>query len=166
MRRLYFIVLIVMLLLAQGCMDTINFGDDYTYSFMDKDLEGAIDKNYWAFQTGISREGFFDSDELRVELYPQVIAEPCGFHNDYANDYVSFDIPKETGVYVLEFSLFGTSQTVDFYNHELGISFSASKGAIEILSIDEENNLLTGRIDAYVDDETNINGNFEAVLCD
>jgi hypothetical protein len=155
-----------MLLLVQGCIDTINFGDDYTYNFIDKDLEGVIDTDYWAYQTGVAHKAFFNDDELRVELYPQVIAEPCGFHNDYRNDYVTFDIPRETGVYELEFSLFGTSQTVDFYNQEMGISFSASKGAIEILSVDEENNLLTGRIDAYVDDETNINGNFEVVICD
>lgn len=42
----------------------------------------------------------------------------------------------------------------------------AVQGAVEITSIDEEKGIVKGRIDAKIDSDNSVNGNFEVTLCD
>ncbi|MBN2167401.1 MAG: hypothetical protein JW717_14090 [Marinilabiliaceae bacterium] len=78
-----------------------------------------------------------------------------------------FSVDAKVGVYPLLFDLSGSSesQTLTIYAGESNMNYIISDGAIEILSIDSVSNVVTGRIDAFSEDETFVNGNFEATFC-
>ena len=154
------------MLSLSGCMDSTKFGDSYKYSFLDRELSGVINDKDWNFQTGLVTEAIHEDDKYLVELYSDNLTDPCDIATEMHGNYVSFYIPMYRGVYVLDFSLFGESQTVSLFDREYDLMFSASKGAIEITELDSINGILSGRIDAYIDTETNINGWFSAKICE
>jgi len=88
------------------------------------------------------------------------ITDPCNqFFFD--QEQIFFSIPNQVGLYQLDFQ----TQTVTFFVPP-GTNFIAAEGAVEILSIDSTNGIVTGRMDVTANENTFANGNFTLTFCD
>lgn len=137
--------------------------DDPTYSFADQDLQGLIDGQPFFIGFGSATESSFNNEQFSIKIYDQDedvtnVCEFFGFGNEVS---ILFEIPESVGLYPLSFSQ--VSQTVTLFNPVEVLNVIASDGAVEILTITNE--VVTGRIDAYFDDQNNVNGYFTVDIC-
>ena len=76
----------------------------------------------------------------------------------------------EPGVHKLSFSATAGGETVTLVYYEDGSStpnnIIATSGEYEILTVDKTNNIVTGKMDAFYDDDNFVNGNFSLKICD
>jgi len=148
--------------------DNENSGPDY--DFIDQNLQGRIDGLEYVFDEGRAEESFFTNGSLSIDLFDvsEVITEDIcdfGFGDEIQ---VTFEIPDETGLFELSFDLSSfDGLVVNLLNPdgEDGIPQNnlASIGAVEILEISESS--VSGRIDARLDSDNQVNGNFTAIYC-
>lgn len=138
-----------------------------SYSFKDQNLQGLIEGIAFDFKDGTASEGF-EEGELFIKLINETepSEEACeAFGTEKVN--VIFSIPNQVGIYELSFSFSGSSnQTVSLVDNEsdeIPLTVVATLGAVEILSISE--NQITGRMDARADGSSFVNGNFTADFC-
>lgn len=130
-----------------------------SYSFKNQDASGKIGNVAWTYADGYA--DIFEG-EIDVDLFlTQDGAEGCDV-SSVDGDRVFFYIPNEVGVHRLNLSL-EDGLTVTLFDDEEFMNYVAAEGAIEIVSVSDTE--VTGKIDARVDGETFINGNFTVSLC-
>lgn len=156
MIRSAFVLLMTSVLFSCGGDD-----DDKKYSFKDRDLSGKIGGSPWAYADGYSD---ISSGTASITLTLAQDEEGCSIGFAEGNQ-VFFDVPAETGLYLLKFDLSGSTdnQTVTLLEIDGFVNNIATEGAIEILSITETT--ITGRIDAHIDGDNTVNGNFAVTIC-
>ncbi len=155
-------------------LTSISCGDDDSGSsvdFKDQNLQGTIDGLPYTYGEGfVEQETFNDMDQLSFNLFDvnEEFTDVCDIFGFGEEVSVFFNVPNATGLYELSFDFSSFSgQVVTLFNPngEDGIPQNniASTGAIEILTISETQ--VTGRIDARIDGDNTVNGNFTAVFC-
>ena len=150
-------------LIACGGDDDDDDGG-YIYSFKNQNLQGIINGKSWTFIDGEAEEDFFTAGKISIELGAVELTDPC---NSFLEGLrVFFSVNNTIGIYELQFDFDNTdnSQTVTLFDPDDGnLNIIANQGAIEILTIEVDE--ITGRIDVYFDEETNVNGNFSVTYC-
>ncbi len=114
---------------------------------------------------GTAEEDFADANNYRFNLYGEaVMGDPCdGFNFDKPKLSIIFSIPKEVGVYNLGVAAgntvtFNDATVVNEVNADI-----ATCGGVEILSVTATE--ITGRIDAFANSTSDLNGTFTVALC-
>ncbi|WP_258104421.1 hypothetical protein [Marinoscillum sp. MHG1-6] len=133
------------------------------YEFKDQNLQGKIDGqayNYGEGTVDFSTEGKMSFD-LFSDQETTAACDQFGF-GDFVVAF--FTMKKNEGLVelVLDFNG-GTSQTVTLLNPDNFINYVTTEGAIEITSIADS--VVVGKIDARMDENNYINGNFTATVC-
>ena len=134
------------------------------YNFKDQILQGSIEGKTFVMKDGYFEESFFDETEYSIEIHDENEPEDaCAvFSSEFPQ--VFFSVPKAVGLYKLKFDLANFSgRTVTLYDPDGSINNIAVAGAIEVLSISETT--LTGRLDARMNKDNIVNGNFTVILC-
>ncbi len=139
------------------------------YSFIDQDLQGEHTDEFWELVSGVAEEDYFDNTQYSIELYniePRdgySSTEPFAYSGELYNSLM-FSIPKELGLYelLLDYNNTDDNFTVTFFNSDTYMNTIAAQGAVEILSIDNTEMTITGRMDVWFGDksEFHVNGNF------
>ena len=159
----YFILIFAVGILS-ACGDDEN---DITFEFINQNLQGQIGGIEWGLVAGKAQDFTTNNDFLSMEMVGVAVVDTCQLSLPNTSK-IFFEVPKQVGLYELKVGLQnpGITQTVTFFVAAENQNYIASQGAIEILEIDLENELLEGRLDARVDNQNFINGNFCLVLCD
>ncbi|MEO9871226.1 hypothetical protein [Ekhidna sp.] len=139
-----------------------------SFDFIDQDLQGSIDGISFTSKGGFFDEGF-DEGTISIRLYD--VSEEGDICEIFGNESVSASaiLPDEIGIHELFFDISSFSGIVVNLvnpNGEDGIPQNnlAFIGAVEILSISETQ--ITGRMDATLDSDNTVNGNFTVISCD
>lgn len=160
---------------CMGSSDDSDSKDDKNkYEFKDQALTGKINKTDWNFVSGYARLSAVDSSySYSFTLTDTTGDDPCSIWMDGTYEKVIFAIKSaseklETKVYPIQMKLFKLeeSQTVTLvYRVDGGTPNNsiATRGAIEILEVTDTT--IKGRLDAYANDFSSVNGNFEVNLC-
>lgn len=138
-----------------------------SYEFINQNLQGTIDGFAYTYGEGSVETTTRDGEGyLSFDLYhsSEDITDICDFFGFGNEVSVFFSTPAEVGLYELslDFSSF-SGQTVTLFNPDGAVNNIASIGAVEILTVTETE--VTGRMDATLDAENTVNGNFTAVFC-
>lgn len=150
----YFIAIIAIFLFS--CIRKV----DSPYQFIDQHLHGKVGSQEWEFADGVARMSALSSDTILIGLYNTQLDKDCSYA--ISEEGLTFFVPFFEGLYQLSGD-WNSPQSVNFYR---GITnLTAWRGAIEIISIDTVANTINGRIDATVDDNSSVNGNFVVSLC-
>jgi len=158
----YLLVLVMLTSLAISCSDDDESGP--SYNFEDQNLQGKIDGEDFILGDGRGEISFFEDDQLSIDLYHSDEPEDaCDVLNsDFV--YAFFTIPDEVGIYELFLDLENfEGQTVTLFNPDGTLNNIATEGAVELTSITDTE--VSGRIDARMDDDNFINGNFTVEFC-
>lgn len=157
------ISLLLMILSSTGLFSCGNDGgvpepDFPEYHFVDQPLQGKIEGQPWAFIAGKMKPG----QPVNIFSYHNVLIsdDTCTTSSQYHISHSATEVePKLYGVgpYYLNVNFVNTQTT--------GETITANRGAIEIISIDYDNNLLHGRMDAFYDSSNYVNGNFTIKIC-
>lgn len=134
------------------------------YSFKNQDLSGKIGNTEWTYTDGYAEiYGTGDDSQISVDLFQQAEGEGCSAFP--IGNEVFFSMPNKVGVYKLKLDLdnFESSKIVTLYEEEGSVNNLASTGAVEITSISDTQ--VTGKIDARLDGENFVNGNFSVSIC-
>lgn len=153
-------ILTVALISSCGEDDGTTAGN--SFEFLNQNLQGQIDGITFTFGEG--RVEASTGNELSFDLYDASETEAaCDlFFGESVS--VFFFVPNEVGVYELSLDLSTfDGQTVTLFNPDGAVNSIASQGAVEIISISETE--VTGRIDARLDENSSVNGNFTARFC-
>ncbi|MEO1255569.1 MAG: hypothetical protein AAFY41_11915, partial [Bacteroidota bacterium] len=139
-----------------------------SFDFKDQILQGQIDG--FSFEYGEGTVSILaspsDGNNLFFDLYDikEDFTDICDFIGFGDEVSVFFRVPNEVGLYELDFDLSSfDGQVITLFNPEGSVNNIASIGALEILTISDT--LVTGRMDARLDSENTVNGNFSAVFC-
>ncbi|HYF69294.1 MAG TPA: hypothetical protein VD884_14215 [Ohtaekwangia sp.] len=144
-------------ILLYATLISCNKDDDAgpSYNFKDQLLSGKIDN-----ETFVHGDGFFDNDDeetVRIVLTVAQAHDLCEVIQE--GNEVFFYIDKEEKLTKL-----GDNQTITLLKDgSPPYNIFATSGAIEITSITETS--ISGRIDARVDNESFVNGNFTVYSC-
>jgi hypothetical protein len=136
------------------------------YEFKDQNLKGKINNEPWNFVSGTA---FYSnqSGKLLVNLLTLEIPDPCKYFlidGNFDENRLYFSTPYQTGIFKLFINFDnGDEQTITLFDDSDHLNIISDDGAIEITSISD--NLITGKIDARVDGESFVNGNFSIPLC-
>ncbi|WP_420318725.1 hypothetical protein [Ekhidna sp.] len=136
------------------------------YDFIDQNLQGTIDGLPFVFGEGTFEASFFTEGDISLDFHhaDEQFDDVCGFIGFGDQLKVFFEITNEVGLYELFINLNTfEGQTVTLYNPEGQVHNIATFGAVEILTITDTQ--LTGRMDARMDAENSVNGNFTLVFC-
>lgn len=138
-----------------------------SYDFINQNLQGTIDGHVFTYGEGTVETTTFEGEEqLSFDLYHsnEDITDVCDFFSFGDEVSVFFFMPAEVGLYELSLNFSDFSgRTVTLFNPDGAVNNIASIGAVEILTITETE--VTGRMDATLDGENTVNGNFTAVFC-
>jgi len=112
---------------------------------------------------GTAEEDFADATQFRFNLYGEAVTgDACdGFNFEKPDSSIIFSIPMAVGLYELgvNYSLtFNDASVVNEVNAVIALC-----GAIEITEVTATS--VTGKLDAYGDDDSILNGNFTVELC-
>ncbi|WP_271765127.1 hypothetical protein [Aquimarina algiphila] len=130
--------------------------------FIDQVLQGKIDGESWTFVNGTSSI----DDKIHLDLLST--ETECGASNFEKKSRIIFSITNAVGIYELKFDFndLENSQTVTLLSYDeegTPINNIATEGTVEITDITETK--VIGRINARSDDNSFVNGNFEASVC-
>jgi hypothetical protein len=157
MKRYYSSLVIVVAIAFTSCG-----GDDDnspSFKFKDQDARGKINNVAFAYADGFAD---VDTDEIRVTLTLEQPEDIC--ENMPEGNTVFFYVDNEVKLSKLFLDLNAfEGLTVTLYQKEGSGNYIASEGAIEILTITDTE--VTGRLDARLDSESFINGNFSVQRC-
>lgn len=155
-----FIVLLCTILLSVNSCKKDNKEEDQentpAYNFLNQTAAGKINAVPWTFIGGTARQDYFEQSKMRIQMY----SDTAYCFGAPFTDGVIVTLPKSTGLY-----LFTSSQTGTIYQYpgtNLGVY---EKGAIEILTYDTVQGIVTGRIDIKYDNDNYVNGNFSLIYC-
>ena len=155
------------LLAFQSCRDENENKSAPTFAFKDQMMSGKIDDVTWTKQDGIAEANTVG--QASVLNFAFFITQPGGSACQVAfpikGAHVSFLVVGVKGLYAITDpdpykSNGAPSVTITTAD---GSTLIAKRGAVEILGI--SNTTVSGRIDAYADDQNFVNGNFEVLIC-
>jgi len=133
------------------------------YSFPNQPLQGKIGGVSWTYVSGTADSTVF-AGKLWMELYDVSYMGPGPFAPGAyfgAGSTVLFTIsPVSVGLRPLAAGL--GQQTVTLYDKPGTINYVCMEGAVEILTLDAVNGVMTGRMDAKFDANNYVSGNFTA----
>ena len=165
MNKLITLLLVVGLCVLESCDKEKE--EIKTYSFKDQLMAGKIDGQVWIYQDGIAESTTVGiARTLSFSLFlNQPSGQGCNATFPVSGSQVSFLLLDVLGLYIINktspYSLDGsTSLTMTTSSGEM---LFAKRGAIEITNVSSTS--VSGRIDAYADDNNYINGNFEVLIC-
>lgn len=160
------IICFCLLIFISSCGSDDKEDSGPAYEFLDQNLQGLIDGISFTYGEGTVEASSFEEGELSIDLYhsDEEITDICDFFGFGEEVSVFFSIPAEVGIYELfiDFESFD-GQTVTLFNPDGAVNNIASIGAVEILSITDTQ--VKGRMDATLDGESTVNGNFTANFC-
>jgi hypothetical protein len=156
MNRIYLNLFTLLVISLVSCKDDDKA--EPAYSFKDQDATGKIENVSWTYKDGYVDIG---SELIHVTLTIEQDGKACDVTSP-TGDYVSFAVDKEEKLYLLGGSG-STLYTATLLESDDTMNYIALEGAIEITSITDL--AVSGRIDARVDDETFVNGNFTIPTC-
>ncbi|MCF8374553.1 MAG: hypothetical protein K9H64_23245 [Bacteroidales bacterium] len=161
--------IIYLLFLVMAPAFIISCGKDEdkpAYTFLDQEMQGKIGGDDWTLVTGSADIDHWDSTLLSLDFYGVEITDPCNYYQPAGNKVIC-SVPNQVGLYELNFDLSSDNiQTVTLYHRASELNNAAIEGAIEITLIDTTNGLVQGRIDAKIDSEYFVNGNFTLIYCE
>ncbi|MCP4459955.1 MAG: hypothetical protein GY816_18320 [Cytophagales bacterium] len=137
---------------------------DPKIEFIDQALQGKIDGLDFVYGDALVKESFFNAGDLSFEIFDE--AETDAACDIITSDLprVIFTIPNEIGLIELSLDMgSGDGQTITLYNPDGSMNVIMTEGALEILTITSTE--ITGRIDAQMDSDNFVNGNFTAGFC-
>jgi len=140
--------------------------EEIIFEFQAQNLQGEIGGSKWELVAGKAQDFSFNNDLLSIEMVGVMVMDTCQLSLPNTSK-ISFEVPKQVGFYELKVGLQnpGATQTVTFFVAAENQEYIASQGAIEILEINLEIELLKGRMDAQVDKKNFVNGNFDLAIC-
>lgn len=158
MKRYYSSLLLAAAIAFTSCGDDDK--NDPSFKFKNQDATGKINNAAFTYADGYAD---VDAEMIRITLTLEQAEDICDMGFAEGNT-VSFDIDNEVKLTKLWFDLSTwEGNTVTLYQEEGSGNYIATEGAVEILSITETE--VTGRIDARLDSESFINGNFSVQRC-
>jgi len=114
---------------------------------------------------GTADEDPFEADKYRYNLYGEAVTgDPCdGFNFDKPKLSIIFSVPKEVGVYNLGVAAgnsvtFNDATVVNEVTADVAVC-----GAVEIISVSATE--ISGRVDAFANSNSDLNGVFTVQLC-
>lgn len=128
-------------------------------SYKDQDMSGKFNGQDWTIKAAKVTTNAIDSSVYVFEFYDAVMDDPCSTTNE--GNMISTTCPKEVGEH--EFGMLKL-RLASFNTPDEALM--ATNGAIEILSIDIDKKEVKGRMIAKYDDNSMVNGNFTAVICE
>ncbi len=132
------------------------------YEFKNQTMQGKIEGKAFQFEIGTVEESGFGGFLYQI-VGESDSTDACAFVNQYFGNNIVFGLDElKTGLTVMGDN---SSQTVTFYQSESENNDVAIEGAIEILTVNAETDVVTGRIDARIDDNNFVNGNFSVTHC-
>ncbi len=137
--------------------DLVNGTSCSSYNFESHTLSGKIGGTDWSMLQGVFRNSSFDSTKFVADIYNKIYTDSCTYHG---STHFLASIKKPAGHYQL-----GPNLNVTLFDSITGVNNIAFCGAIEILTVDTVGGTLTGRIDARVDENNYLNGNFTLKMC-
>lgn len=162
----------------EGCMDSIAYNYDasakkddgsckynYQYSFKTHTAQGKINGKAWEMKAGGAEVDFWDSTDITIDLFNTDTFSVCDAFISQATKVIA-TLPKELGVREFKFSFSdpaAQTATLIYYEETTPFNIIAIDGAIELMSIGDS--VITGRIDAYVDEDNYVNGVFTLDFC-
>jgi hypothetical protein len=155
-------LLIISMAILFSCKDE---DEKPSHSFKNQNLSGKIGNSSWTFSDGYADVyGLEEESQVSVDLF-QEAEDGEGCCALAKGNEVLFTLPNKVGLYMLKFELndFENSVVVNLFEEDGYVNNLASTGAVEILSISETQ--VSGRIDARIDDESFVNGNFTVNIC-
>jgi small nuclear ribonucleoprotein (snRNP)-like protein len=156
MKRIYLNLFMLLVISLVSCKDDDNA--EPAYNFKDQDATGKIENESWTYKDGYADIG---SELIYVTLTIEQAGKACDITSP-TGDRVLFTVDKEPTLYLLGGSG-STMYTATLLESDDTMNHIALEGAIEITSI--TNDTVSGKIDARVDDETFVNGNFTIPIC-
>jgi len=140
--------------------------EEIIFEFQAQNLQGEIGGSKWELVAGKAQDFSINNDLLSIEMVGVMVMDTCQLSLPNTSK-ISFEVPKQVGLYELKVDLQnpGATQTVTFFVAAENQDYIASQGAIEILEINLEIELLKGRMDARVDKKNFVNGNFDLAIC-
>lgn len=159
----YLIVLLVSLaILSCGKDDPDPVPEPYQPNFINQNLSGKINGESWNFKFGSGKNDFSNDDRIRFSFHDAESDEDTDTCNIFQDgNQVMNTLPKEVGLYNLSLS-----RTVTLYVKSTTMNYIVTQGAVEITSIDLEENKIYGRMDAKYNDQNFVNGNFVLKYCE
>ncbi len=150
-------------------------GGKYKVEYKSQDMQGKINGDSWQYVIGEvhSSEGGFEADYTHnFEMADTAQADSC-FLLTGERSKVIFGLGDDNkllqvGKYPLSFdwsSWEGNTVTLVAWTSETVLNTIATEGEYEIISVDTVNQIVTGRIDAFADDDNFVNGNFTLKYC-
>ncbi len=163
MKKLLIAVVAASMLFA--CSKDDSSSDTYTATFKSQPAQGKIKGAPFQYIAGKFEQDYFDETDYLIELYDKSDFDTVGLGGMCSVVFygtklgVDFNIPKKEGRYELS-----DEQYVTFITGEMNVALPrATKGAIEILKISDTQ--IVGKVDAYLSDETYVNGEFTVEFC-
>ena len=142
----------------------VSCGDDAEeiapIEFKEQDLQGFINGKDWIYKIG---RVVFDQNRLFMNIYEESSIDICSAFP--SGNLVLFSVPNSRGYIELKVGDFNSSQTVALYDELANENIIATEGAIEILTIDLDNKIVTGRMDVRTLTGDFMNGNFTLDYC-
>lgn len=149
--------------------NTNNNQETYQVMYKNQTLSGKINGVNWTMVGGkVSKFSNYS-----FSIVDTVGSDPCAQPFNRKSRIIfsltdSSDI-LPVGEYQLKLDFQNTSQnrtiTLVHYEGTTPVNTIVNKGAYEILTVDTTNNIITGRMDAYYDDQHFVNGNFTINYC-
>ena len=136
-----------------------------THTFKNQNLSGKIGNTSWTLNDGYADVyGIDEQSQVSVDLFMEA-EEGEGCSALAKGNEVLFTLPNKVGLYLLKFELndFENSVVVNLFEEDGYINNLASTGAVEITAISDTQ--VSGRIDARIDEESFVNGNFTVDIC-
>ncbi len=136
--------------------------DSLAYEFKDQDLQGKIGGQNWVMNHGTFRN--YEPMDYPYMFYFSNLPDTNQCDNNYnVTVFVQFALNElKPGIYYSTQCYLGAVMARDT---EEDFTRRLPKGAIEILTIDANNNIVTGRIDVRKNETNFVNGNFSITYC-
>jgi hypothetical protein len=153
MNRIFLSLFVVLAVSVVSCKDD---EEKPSYSFKDQDAQGKIANESWTYVDGYATADQFFVINLTLEE-----AETGCAISVAEKDHVAFIAEFDTRVYQLGTG--STVYTVTLIEMDGPVNHISTEGAIEITEVTDTH--VSGRLDARVDGENYINGNFTVPIC-
>lgn len=151
--------IILAFILVSSCRDD----EKPVYSFKTQDTSGKIGNTPWTYADGYAQVSP-TLPEVGIHLFEGQGESGCNVFLVDGNE-VYFYVPNKVGLYKLKYSTDDPFyNSISLYENERSLNHVAYNGAIEIVSITDT--AISGRIDASMDGENFVNGNFTVNFCD
>lgn len=169
--------IIISAIVVSGCKkkeDDDPTPSKYKVNYKNQVLQGKINGETWIYAQGEVSSTSWDVGEIShyFEIIDTAQSDSCFiisgkrskliFHTDDTGKIIQ---PTVHELYIDWNTLEGKTVTLVSYSETSVDNIIAAEGAYEIISVDTVAKLVTGKMDAYIDKDNFINGNFTLKYC-